>query len=145
LRAPRDQAGSAARTRALDGPSSPENILAPVHRAVLASPAESPAPAPRSAEGADPAPPSSAAAPAPTKAAQKPASLHIVTLHEGRGTWARVYIDDRLVNESHATYEKLPAGHYRVAVRREGFRDVRRELTLSPGQEHKVVLVLEKE
>jgi hypothetical protein len=76
---------------------------------------------------------------------ERPALLHVVTLHEDRGLWARIYVGDELVKESHAAYRQLPHGTYTVTARREGFREVTRRVTLAPGEQRKVVLVLEKE
>jgi serine/threonine protein kinase len=75
----------------------------------------------------------------------RPAQLHVVALHEGRGTWARIFVDTTLVAEAHAAYRTLPMGSYLVRVRREGFREATRRVNLGAGEQRRVVFDLEKE
>jgi hypothetical protein len=76
---------------------------------------------------------------------ERPALLHIVTLNDDRGIWAGIYVDGELVKESHVAYREVPRGTYVVNARRDGFRDATERVTVEPGEQRKVVQVLEKE
>jgi PEGA domain len=89
--------------------------------------------------------PSPPASPRPLAAlAVEPARLHVVTLHAGRGTWARLYLDGRFLRESHVAYRTVSPGPHTVIARREGFREVTERVTLRPGEARKVVLTLDR-
>jgi hypothetical protein len=74
----------------------------------------------------------------------EPSLIHIVALHGDRGTWAQIFVDGELIDESHAAYRTVSPGTYLVTARREGFREASGRVAVGPGERKKIVLVLEK-
>jgi serine/threonine-protein kinase len=117
-----------------------------VDRAVAETPAPPPEPAPVAA-------PTPAPSPAPEPPVEKtvapapalPATLHIISLFERKTTWTSIAIDGDAVGDTHAVKREVAPGSHVITARRTGYRNVRREVTVRPGELRKVVLTLEKQ
>jgi serine/threonine-protein kinase len=74
----------------------------------------------------------------------KEATLRIVSLYEGRGTWAAISVDGEQLGNTHAATHRVKPGTYTVAARREGYRGEARQVTVGPGETQRVELHLRR-
>lgn len=74
-----------------------------------------------------------------------PVALKVLVKHEGRATWADIAVDGASVGRSHYATRAVPPGVHTVVVRRDGFREATRRVTLQVGRATEVVVELERE
>jgi serine/threonine-protein kinase len=74
-----------------------------------------------------------------------PGALRVIVLHQGKVTWATVFIGGKLVGDTQVVQRKLPPGPHVVTARRPGYRDIERSVTIKPGEAVLLELTLERE
>jgi serine/threonine-protein kinase len=75
---------------------------------------------------------------------EPPATLHVVSQSDGKRNWASLAIDGDVVGDTHAAKRQVAPGVHVITARRDGYRDVRREVTVASGEVRRVILTLEK-
>lgn len=74
----------------------------------------------------------------------KKAALRVVVLHQDKGTWAHVFLNDQPLGQGHILERRVAPGTHAIKAQREGYEDAEASLTLRPGESRKVVLTLRK-
>jgi hypothetical protein len=114
-------------------------VSAPTTREAAPPGPTDPEPVARTARPTSP----SVAPPPPITPAQ--GALRVVTLHAGKGLWARIALDGKDTgNDTHVFTRELRPGIYVVTAERSGFVSKRRNVTIEPGKTARIRFDLEK-